>query len=132
VKQLDCQAMDWCESCYAIFCVSCTVEGIKTCSLLGTQKGTRRCNLSDAKIVQVTSATAVLYVTMSRVNFVQVLDIASDVINTFVMVMRSAVPQNTAVLTAGKNSVQLARADFWLLVKTTAVIIPVTSAMMYN
>ena len=45
-----------------------------------------------------------------RANFVQVLDIASDVINTFVM--RSAVPQNTAVLTAGKNSVQLARTDF--------------------
>jgi hypothetical protein len=41
--------MDWCESCYAIFCVSCTVEGIKTCTLLGTQKGTRRCNFIRCK-----------------------------------------------------------------------------------
>lgn len=67
-----------------------------------------RVTLSDAKAVYTESSKAVVRATLSRVESAQVLDVASNVKNTFVV--RAAVSKNTAVFTAKKDSVQLARA----------------------
>ncbi len=67
-----------------------------------------RVTLSDAKAVYMKSSKAAVRVTLSRVETAQVLDVASNAKNTFVV--RAAVSKNTAVFTVKKHSVQLARA----------------------
>jgi hypothetical protein len=62
--------------------------------------------LSFASTVQISKHA--LYVTMSRAESAQVLDIALDAKNTFV----TTVSKKTAVFTAKKISVHLARTDF--------------------
>ena len=66
-----------------------------------------RVTLSDAKAVYMESSKSAVRVTLSRVETAQVLDVASNAKNTFVV--RAAVSKNTAVFTAKKHSVPLAR-----------------------